>query len=83
MEKTKKLEERLDLQWRTELQRTEERKNEQIEELMRNHEKAFMEMKNYYYTITANNINLIDELKVRDNPDEHRSIFMIWFYLSA
>ncbi|VUZ53945.1 unnamed protein product, partial [Hymenolepis diminuta] len=65
MEKTKKLEERLDLQWRTELQRTEERKNEQIEELMQNHEKAFMEMKNYYYTVTANNINLIDELKAQ------------------
>nr|CDS30497.1 growth arrest specific protein 8 [Hymenolepis microstoma] len=65
MEKTKELEERLDLQRRMELQATEERKNAFIEEMLRNHEKAFIEMKNYYNTITATNINLIDELKIQ------------------
>ncbi|VDN96510.1 unnamed protein product [Rodentolepis nana] len=65
LEKTRKLEERLDLQCRSELQATEERKNAFIEEMMRNHEKAFMEMKNYYDTITARSINLIDELKIQ------------------
>ncbi|KAM7533424.1 hypothetical protein Aperf_G00000125280 [Anoplocephala perfoliata] len=65
MEKMRKLEERLDLQRRTELQATEESKNEQIERLMRNHENAFMDMKNYYHSVTANNIDLIDNLKAQ------------------
>lgn len=42
----------------------EERKNEWIEELKQNHERTFMDMKNYYHSITADNIYLIDELKV-------------------
>ena len=64
MEKTRDLEERLDVQRRTEIQFIEERKNEQIAVLTRNHEKAFIEMKNYYHSITSNSVNLIDTLKV-------------------
>lgn len=64
MEKLRRMEERLNLQRRTELQATEERKNEQIERLTRNHEKAFIDMKDYYHSVTANNIDLIDNLKV-------------------
>lgn len=64
MEKTRRLEERLDLQRRTEIQIIEESKNEQISVLIKNHEKDFMDIKNYYRSITANSVNLIDDLKV-------------------
>lgn len=64
MEKTRQLEERLDLQRRTEIQIIEESKNEQISVLIKNHEKDFMDIKNYYRSITANSVNLIDDLKV-------------------
>ncbi|VDK33268.1 unnamed protein product [Taenia asiatica] len=63
MEKIRQLEERLDLQRRTEIQIVEESKNEQISVLIKNHEKDFMDIKNYYRSITANSVNLIDDLK--------------------
>ncbi|EUB60025.1 Growth arrest-specific protein [Echinococcus granulosus] len=63
MEKMRQVEERLDLQRRTEIQIVEESKNEQISVLIKNHEKDFMDIKNYYRSITANNVNLIDNLK--------------------
>ncbi|VDD75326.1 unnamed protein product [Mesocestoides corti] len=62
-EKMQQLYERMDLQRRTELQTTEERKNKQISVLIQNHEKAFMEIKNYYHDVTVNNVNLINDLK--------------------
>jgi ribulose 1,5-bisphosphate carboxylase large subunit-like protein len=37
----------------------EERKNAHINELMKQHEAAFGEIKNYYNDITANNLDLI------------------------
>jgi ribulose 1,5-bisphosphate carboxylase large subunit-like protein len=37
----------------------EERKNLHINELMKKHEKAFGEIKNYYNDITHNNLDLI------------------------
>ena len=43
-----------------------QRKNGQIGALMRNHEKAFSDIKNYYNDITLNNLALINSLKVRD-----------------
>ena len=64
MEKTRCLEDQLELKRRIELQAVEERKNEQIALLTRNHEKAFIDMKNYFHSISANNISLIDTLKV-------------------
>jgi ribulose 1,5-bisphosphate carboxylase large subunit-like protein len=41
----------------------EERKNAHINELMKQHEAAFGEIKNYYNDITANNLDLIKALK--------------------
>ena len=40
------------------------RKNTQINQLMKNHEKAFSDIKNYYNDITLNNLALINSLKV-------------------
>ncbi|NXU81561.1 DRC4 protein, partial [Oreotrochilus melanogaster] len=63
---TKKLQvlrDELDLRRKTEIHEVEERKNTQIDELLRNHEKAFADMKNYYNDITLKNLALIDLLK--------------------
>lgn len=49
---------------KTEIHEIEERKNQQINTLMRNHEKAFSDIKNYYNDITLNNLSLINTLKV-------------------
>uniref|UniRef100_A0A8C8FX17 Dynein regulatory complex subunit 4 n=1 Tax=Oncorhynchus tshawytscha TaxID=74940 RepID=A0A8C8FX17_ONCTS len=49
-----------DLRRKTEI---EERKNSQINTLMKNHEKAFSDIKNYYNDITLNNLSLINSLK--------------------
>jgi hypothetical protein len=43
-----------------------QRKNGQISALMKNHEKAFSDIKNYYNDITLNNLALINSLKVCD-----------------
>ncbi|VDP71849.1 unnamed protein product [Echinostoma caproni] len=63
MNKIKNLREELTLQKKNELHETEERKNAQINALMRNHEKAFADIKNYYNDITLNNLALINTLK--------------------
>jgi len=60
----KALRDELDLRRKTELHEVEERKNAQINTLMRNHEKAFSDIKNYYNDITLNNLALINTLKV-------------------
>jgi len=53
-----------DLRRKTELHELEERKSKQVHTLMKNHEKAFGDIKNYYNDITANNMALINTLKV-------------------
>ena len=53
-----------DLRRKTELHELEERKSTQVHTLMRNHERAFSEIKKYYNDITANNMALINALKV-------------------
>ena len=53
----------LELRRKTELLEIEERKNFQINTLMKNHEKAFLEIKNYYNEITLQNLALINTLK--------------------
>lgn len=53
-----------DLRRKTEIHEIEERKNSQINTLMKNHEKAFSDIKNYYNDITLNNLALINSLKV-------------------
>ncbi|CAN0196418.1 unnamed protein product, partial [Laminaria digitata] len=55
--------ERLDAGRKAETAKIEERKNAHIERLMRAHEKAFAEIKNYYNDITHNNLDLIRSLK--------------------
>ena len=57
------LREELELRRKTEIHEIEERKNGQINTLMKNHEKAFSDIKNYYNDITLNNLALINGLK--------------------
>ncbi|XP_069491653.1 dynein regulatory complex subunit 4 [Ambystoma mexicanum] len=61
--KMRVLRDELDLRRKTEIHEIEERKNGQINALMRNHEKAFSDIKNYYNDITLNNLALINSLK--------------------
>lgn len=63
--KMRSLREELELRRKTEIHEIEERKNSQINTLMRNHEKAFSDIKNYYNDITLNNLALINSLKVK------------------
>ena len=65
--KLKQLRDELDIRRKTEIHEIEERKNQQINTLMRNHEKAFSDIKNYYNDITLNNLSLINTLKVNIN----------------
>ena len=53
----------LEAQRKGETTRIEERKNAHIADLMKAHEKAFGEIKNYYNDITHNNLDLIKSLK--------------------
>ncbi|CAM9470080.1 unnamed protein product [Ectocarpus sp. 4 AP-2014] len=59
----KTVRERLDAARKAETAKIEERKNSHIERLMKAHEKAFAEIKNYYNDITHNNLDLIRSLK--------------------
>ncbi|NXI36603.1 DRC4 protein, partial [Galbula dea] len=61
--KMQALRDELDLRRKTEIHEVEERKNNHINELMRNHERAFSDMKNYYNDITLKNLELISLLK--------------------
>ena len=53
----------LELRRKVEIHEIEERKNLHINDLMRNHEKAFGQIKNYYNDITHDNLKLIKSLK--------------------
>lgn len=55
--------ESLTLKHQMEMTELEERKNLQIETLIKNHEAAFTEMKTYYNEITLNNLSLIQSMK--------------------
>uniref|UniRef100_A0A0B7ARK5 Dynein regulatory complex subunit 4 n=1 Tax=Arion vulgaris TaxID=1028688 RepID=A0A0B7ARK5_9EUPU len=61
--KMRSLRDELELRRKTEIHEIEERKNAQINTLMKNHEKAFSDIKNYYNDITLNNLALINTLK--------------------
>ena len=58
----KDLEAKLYLKKKVEIHEIEERKNQHINDLLRNHELAFSELKMYYNDITQDNLNLIKEL---------------------
>jgi len=55
----------LELKLKVEIHEIEERKNQHLNELMRNHESAFSELKSYYNEITKENLNLIKSQKQR------------------
>lgn len=59
----------MELRRKTELKELQNRKDLFIQELMATHEKAFADIKAYYFDITQNNMALIVSLKVR-NIDE-------------
>ncbi|ORY36463.1 hypothetical protein BCR33DRAFT_855207 [Rhizoclosmatium globosum] len=61
--KMKVVRDELELKRKNEIHEIEERKNSQINALMKNHDKAFTEIKNYYNDITLNNLALINSLK--------------------
>jgi hypothetical protein len=52
-----------EIRHRMEMTEVEERKNNQIRQLIDAHEKAFGEMKSYYNDITLNNLALISSIK--------------------
>ena len=53
----------MELKMRTEIHEIEERKNHHINDLIKNHEKAFKELKAFYNSITMENLNLIKSQK--------------------
>lgn len=61
------LKQELDEAKNKEIQEIEETKNRQIENLTANHEKLFIDMKNYYNDITQNNLSLIATMKDQIN----------------
>ncbi|XP_063979832.1 dynein regulatory complex subunit 4 isoform X2 [Diachasmimorpha longicaudata] len=72
MELEKKYEEKLMTQYeslimkhRMEITEVEERKNIQISNLIKEHEKAFSNIKSYYNDITLNNLSLMQSLKTQ------------------
>ena len=79
--KMRALRDELDLRRKTELHEVEERKNAQINTLMRNHEKAFSDIKNYYNDVTLNNLALINTLKVTDRQIAHCTSVSFELYL--
>lgn len=62
-EKLSKMKDELELKLRVEIHELEERKNLHINELMKNHDEAFVELKNYYNDITRDNLKLIKEYR--------------------
>ena len=62
-DKLESLEEDLELRRKVDIHEIEERKNLHINDLMRNHERAFGQMKSYYNDITNDNLQLIKDLK--------------------
>merc|ERR1712100_121065 len=53
----------LELRRKVDIHEIEERKNLHVNDLMKNHEKAFGQIKNYYNDITHDNLKLIQSLK--------------------
>jgi len=62
-EKLSQLQSDLELRRKVHIHEIEERKNLHINDLMRNHAKAFTQMKAYYNDITTDNLKLIRSLK--------------------
>jgi hypothetical protein len=61
--RVQQLKQDLELRRKVDIHEIEERKNLHINDLMKNHEKAFGQIKNYYNDITHDNLKLIMSLK--------------------
>jgi chromosome segregation ATPase len=73
--KLTKLKEELELKLKVEIHEIEERKNQHINELMKNHEAAFAELKAYYNDITRENLGLIKAQQEEiDNINDQRAL---------
>lgn len=70
----RQLETDLELRRRVEVHEVEERKNQHINDLIKNHKKAFGQMKTYYNDITAGNLHLIKSLQKQVEELKARSI---------
>jgi len=70
----KLLEADLELRRRVEVHEVEERKNQHINDLIKNHLKAFNQMKLYYNDITRTNLNMIKKLQNQVEVLKDRSI---------
>lgn len=68
------LENDLELRRKIEIHEVEERKNQHINDLIKNHQKAFGQMKSYYNDITAGNLQLIKSLQKQVEEIKERSI---------
>jgi len=68
------LEADLELQRKVCIHEIEERKNLHINDLMKNHEKAFSQMKKYYNDITNDNLKLIKSLKDEVQESKNKAI---------
>jgi len=67
------LREDLELRRKVDIHEIEERKNLHINDLMKNHEKAFGQIKNYYNDITHDNLKLIKSLKDEVNEKKKKA----------
>lgn len=77
--KLSNLRENLELRRRAEINDVEERRNEYINGLTRQHEAKFAEVKEYYNSITRNNLEVIQSLKeeialMRKNDEQNESL---------
>lgn len=66
------LEQELELRRKVEIHEVEERKNQHINDLIRNHEKAYLQMKKYYNDITKQNLDTIKKLTKQQAEMEER-----------
>ena len=64
----------LELRRRVEVHEVEERKNQHINDLIKNHNKAFIQMKSYYNDITRTNLNMIKKLQNQVEILKERSV---------
>ena len=62
-EKLAKMKEDLELKLKVDIHELEERKNLHINELIKNHEAAFEDLRTYYNEITRDNLKLIKDHK--------------------
>ena len=62
-EGVKNLKKEMELKIRTEIHEIEERKNHHINDLIKNHDKAFKELKAFYNSTTNDNLNIIKSQK--------------------